>query len=594
MVNTAALFAIVLSAIGAQPRGEVIDFSLVYCGPCQQMAPIVEKLAREGHPIRKVDGQQQPQLAEQYGVTRYPTFVLVVDGKVQQRRSGLMSEGELRSWLDQIPRTEVATSPVVNPGQRPAASQPGNMSLASNAVAPPGPFRSVLGEAAPLPRPQVREAAAPKAAAEPAAGLAENLWPFSRKKAAPEVRGSSEELPGSAVAAQPQQPSGPEALMATNARLRVRVGDHVNLGSGTLIESKQGVALIMTCGHIFRGANEETKIEVHLAPWERPTTLVGRLIAFDIDSDVGLVAISTDALLPTVPVARRSVAPKVGDQMVCVGCSGGANPTREQIRVTAIDKYEGPSTIECTGLPVQGRSGGGLFDAQNRLVGICINADPEGQRGIYAGLTAIQDLLTKNHLAYLCQESDTRVAVAEPAAPKAAPAAPAAVAAADLGDANPFSSRERSQPFETAGAQIAPAAPAATRSAVAEAGRDFAFSGGTGRPLDVSSDDAEVVVIIRQKGKPESANRVILIHEASPKFFQYLKGELSPGASDGLGPSAATRVRRPVDGLAPAPISGGTALAAAPAGSDVRTSKAGLQPTGLSQEFEPRPFIRKK
>lgn len=592
MVNAAALFAIVLSTVGAQPRGEVIDFSLVYCGPCQQMAPIVEKLAREGHPIRKVDGQQQPQLAEQYGVTRYPTFVLVVDGKVQQRRSGLMSEGELRSWLDQIPRTEVATSPVVNPGQRPAAppAQPGNMSLASNAVAPPGPFRSVLGEAAPLPRPQVREAAAPKAPAEPAAGLADNLWPFSRKKAAPEVRGSSEELPGGAVAA--QQPSGPEALMATNARLRVRVGDHVNLGSGTLIESKQGVALIMTCGHIFRGANEETKIEVHLAPWERPTTLVGRLVAFDIDSDVGLVAISTDAVLPTVPVARRSVAPKVGDQMVCVGCSGGANPTREQIRVTAIDKYEGPSTIECTGLPVQGRSGGGLFDAQNRLVGICINADPEGQRGIYAGLTAIQDLLTKNHLAYLCQESDTRLAAAEPAAPKAAPAAPPA---GDFGDSNPFSSRERSQPLETAGVQAAPAAPA--RSAAAESARDFAFSGGTGRPLDVSSDDAEVVVIIRQKGKPESANRVILIHEASPKFFQYLQGELAPGAAEGLGPSAATRVRRPVDGLAPAPISAGTSLAAvpaAPAASDVRTSKAGLQPTGLSQEFEPRPFIRKK
>jgi len=585
MVNTAALFAIVLSAVGAQPRGEVIDFSMSGCSPCRQMAPIVDNLAREGHPIRTVYLEQDPQLVERFGVTRYPTFILLVDGKVVQRESGLLSEDALRMMLARIPKTEVVRPGVGNNSGNVAAGVSGAGALTSNAIAPPGPFRSVLGDAAPLPRPQTREAAAPKVAQrEEAAGL----WPFSKKKpAAPEVRGSSEEL----AAASGATPAGEAIdLFATNARLRVRIGDKFNLGSGTIIESKPGRTLIMTCGHIFRGIAEDSKIAVDLAPWDRPRTFVGTLIRHDLDADVGLVSISTDAAIPVVPVARRAAAPKVGEQMVCVGCSGGQAPTREQIRITAIDKYEGASTIECEGLPVQGRSGGGLFDTQGRLVGVCINADPAAQRGIYAGLAAIHDLLTQSNFAYLYQDNETRVAAAETsAAPKSAPRE-SAVSAAELERSDPFPSRDRGHAFETASAQTQPAA--------AESGRDIAFSGGTGgRPVDVSADDAEVVVIIRQKGKPESANRVILIHEASPKFFQYLQGELSPGAAEAGMPSAAVRVRRPINSLVPShglaasspPVA--TATAAVP---DVRASKAGLQQTALSEEFQPRPFVRKK
>ncbi len=198
------------------------------------------------------------------------------------------------------------------------------------------------------------------------------------------------------------------------------MGDKINRGSGTIIESKPGRTLIMTCGHIFRGIDETAKIEVDVAPREQPQKYVAQLVKHDLEADVGVIAISTNEPLPVAPVARRSQNPKVGDPMVCIGCSGGANPTREQIRVTALDKYEGPSTIECGGLPVQGRSGGGLFDAAGRLTGICINADPQGQRGIYAGLSAVQDLLTAANLAYLHAEPETRVAETE-TAPAASP-----------------------------------------------------------------------------------------------------------------------------------------------------------------------------
>lgn len=593
MVNTTALFAIVLSSLSAQPRGEILDFGLTYCIPCQQMAPIVEKLAAEGHPIRKVDGQQEPQLADRFGVTRYPTVILLIDGKEVRRHAGVLSEADLRGMLAMIPRTEAA-----RPASAPAAAAPpgaganNRNATASNAASASGPFRSVLGESAPLPRPQVREAEAPKAtaqASESGGGRAGGLWPFSKKNAAPpEVRGSSENLTQPPAV---EAPAGqPADLFATNARIRVRMGDKVNLGSGTIIESNPGQTLIMTCGHIFRGITEDAKIEVDIAPWDKPRTTIGTLIRHDLDADVGLIAIRSDQTLPVSPVARRSSAPRVGEPMVCIGCSGGAVPTSEQVRVTAIDKYEGAATIECTGLPVQGRSGGGLFDSQGRLVGACIHADPAAQRGIYAGLQAIHDLLTQAGFAHLHTDRETQVAQADPpAAPKAAaPAAPVrSQAPSDLGSSDPFQRDSASTPG--AGSAFAQSSPA-------EPPRDFAFQGGTARPLDVAADDAEIVVIVRQKGKPQAPDRVILINQASPKFFQYLQGELSPNSAPGL-----SSAERPTYGrdLAPA-LAGSTPPRSTPnvpavGGTvDMRASKAGLPQTTLSEKFEPRAYVRKK
>jgi hypothetical protein len=77
-----------------------------------------------------------------------------------------------------------------------------------------------------------------------------------------------------------------------------------------------------------------------------------------------------------------------------VGCGHGNNPTQQKHVVTQTDRYEGPSNIiECTGVPVQGRSGGGLFNQQGEVVGVCMAADEQGRRGLYVGLKAIQGFL---------------------------------------------------------------------------------------------------------------------------------------------------------------------------------------------------------
>ena len=81
--------------------------------------------------------------------------------------------------------------------------------------------------------------------------------------------------------------------------------------------------------------------------------------------------------------------------MVGIGCSNGQDPTVLETRVTSLDRYQGPPNIEASGAPAVGRSGGGLFNGKNELVGVCNNADPEGNEGIYAGLESIHDQLDR-------------------------------------------------------------------------------------------------------------------------------------------------------------------------------------------------------
>src|SRR6267154_762786 len=58
----------------------VVEFTASWCGPCQQMSPIVSRLERHGYSIRKVDVDSNRDLCRRFNVDRMPTFLVVVDG----------------------------------------------------------------------------------------------------------------------------------------------------------------------------------------------------------------------------------------------------------------------------------------------------------------------------------------------------------------------------------------------------------------------------------------------------------------------------------------------------------------------------------
>lgn len=79
----------------------LVDFWATWCGPCMRQAPIVEELAAEGYSVGKVDVDQQPELAGQYGVMSIPTLIVFKGGKEVQRVVGLTAKNDLKRLLDE-------------------------------------------------------------------------------------------------------------------------------------------------------------------------------------------------------------------------------------------------------------------------------------------------------------------------------------------------------------------------------------------------------------------------------------------------------------------------------------------------------------
>jgi thioredoxin 1 len=71
----------------------LVDFHATWCGPCQMMHPIMDKLKVEmGDKIRilKIDVDKNPDISDKFKVRGVPTFVLFKKGEIKWRQSGAM------------------------------------------------------------------------------------------------------------------------------------------------------------------------------------------------------------------------------------------------------------------------------------------------------------------------------------------------------------------------------------------------------------------------------------------------------------------------------------------------------------------------
>ena len=68
----------------------LIDFYADWCGPCRMVLPIVEQIAneREDLLVAKINVDENPDLAQEFGVFSIPTLVVMKDGKVVNKVSG--------------------------------------------------------------------------------------------------------------------------------------------------------------------------------------------------------------------------------------------------------------------------------------------------------------------------------------------------------------------------------------------------------------------------------------------------------------------------------------------------------------------------
>ena len=79
----------------------LVDFWAAWCGPCKMIAPAVEEVA-EDHPeikVCKLNIDDEPQLAMQYGVMSIPTLMVFKNGEVAQTAIGLRPKNEIEELL---------------------------------------------------------------------------------------------------------------------------------------------------------------------------------------------------------------------------------------------------------------------------------------------------------------------------------------------------------------------------------------------------------------------------------------------------------------------------------------------------------------
>jgi len=357
---TSLLLLLLLAAPLAAADAVLYCFTADWCVYCHQMQPVIGRMQQAGYPIQVINRDQQPQMAQQMGVRGLPAFVLVSKNQIIDSVEGATS-------FDRLAKMFQAAKPQMDVAQ--AAPQ--------------------LNAATGLARGQ---------SPQPTMGMPNQTG----------VQQATYNQPTSQVASASHGDIHAQAMQAS-VKLKVSDPDGHSYGSGTVVHTQGNEALVLTCAHLFRDSQGKGPLEVitfHQS--ESGTTVPGEILVYDLDRDVALVAIRTQSPITPMQIAPPNHQLQVGQKAFSVGCDNGGPRNLYPSRINSVNRYVGHDNVQAAGAPSVGRSGGGLFNPQGQLVGVCNAADDEDDEGIYAAIPTIYTVLKQANLAHLFQSNSSQ------------------------------------------------------------------------------------------------------------------------------------------------------------------------------------------
>ena len=85
-----------------QPELRILKFEAEWCGPCQQMKPVFDKVSKSLNSkarFETINVDDQPGIADRYNVKGLPTVIAIKDGKVVDRSMGYMNGFRLKGFV---------------------------------------------------------------------------------------------------------------------------------------------------------------------------------------------------------------------------------------------------------------------------------------------------------------------------------------------------------------------------------------------------------------------------------------------------------------------------------------------------------------